>query len=166
MNTVFKVQKPFTMRLLPVFCAALLGASGALAATEVYRWTDENGVVHFVDTPPGNSEARKVVIEEAYRPGTTGAYPAPGDTASEDGEPPLSLADQRREEIAQNREKRRSEAAERERLCAQYRQRLQQVEPARRVLYTDENGDTVRMDDDQRMAAVKESKDYLRRNCD
>ncbi|MDT8319970.1 MAG: DUF4124 domain-containing protein [Xanthomonadales bacterium] len=166
MNAVCNFRKCVTIRLITAFCAALLSATAALAATEVYRWTDENGVVHFVDTPPGDTETQRLEIDEAYRPGTTGAYPAPGDTTTGDGDAPASLADQRREKIKEAHEKRRTEAAERERLCALHRQRLQQVEPVRRVLYTDENGDTVRMDDDERMALVEESKNYLSRNCD
>jgi hypothetical protein len=39
------------------------------------------------------------------------------------------------------------------------------MEPARRVFYTDDQGESVRMDDDQRMALIDESKAFLAKNC-
>ena len=48
--------------------AALLAAPFAEAAEEVYRWVDEDGVVHYSDQPhPG---AEKLRIESAPAPGT------------------------------------------------------------------------------------------------
>jgi hypothetical protein len=46
-----------------------------------------------------------------------------------------------------------------------HRQRLEQLEPARRVFYTDETGESVRMDDDQRLALIEESRAFLDENC-
>ena len=34
---------------------ALLLASATVGASEIYRWTDEDGVVHFSDTAPGDT---------------------------------------------------------------------------------------------------------------
>ena len=45
------------------------------------------------------------------------------------------------------------------------RVRLERVEPNRRIFYTDESGENVRMDDDKRIALVEESKDFLTKNC-
>ena len=47
---------------------ALLAAPCGQAAEEVYRWVDEDGVIHYSDQPhPG---AEKLVIEGAPAPGT------------------------------------------------------------------------------------------------
>lgn len=164
------MNKSFTHRLLglQLACITALAACGTLsAATEVYRWTDENGVVHFVDTPPADAAAEKMTIEGASKPGSESAYPLQSDSeaADEGADPALSLADQRREKLAANRQKQQKQRAEQEQLCAQHRQRLQQVEPVRRVLYTDENGESVRLDDDERMKLVAESKNYIAKNC-
>ena len=35
-------------------------ASGPVFAQDVYRWTDENGTVHFTDRPPANQAAEQV----------------------------------------------------------------------------------------------------------
>ena len=144
------------------------------AATEVYTWTDQEGIVHYSDTPQANTAAQKIEVEGADRPGTSGADPtAAGPTAgaatssqTPDAESPQSAAQQRREQIAENREERKEAKAENDQLCAKHRQRLTQMEPARRVFYTDEKGESVRMDDDQRMELIKEDKDFIAKNCE
>jgi len=143
------------------------------AATEVYSWTDENGTVNFSDRPPANSGSQIIDVEDAYRPGTTGAYPLTGDNTDAPSAPAeagstgetLSAAQQRREEIAKEREERREEQAEKEQMCGKHRKRLEQMEPARRVFYVNERGEEVRMDDDRRMKLIEESKDYIATNC-
>lgn len=153
--------------------AALL-ACGLLAAAEVYTWTDENGVLHYSDTPRTDGEMKVIQAEEAYRPGSADAYPAPGQTAPPDAtdddatapvSAPLSAAAARREELARQRDERREAQVETDRLCAQHRQRVEQMEPSRRVFYEDESGETVRMDDEERVALVDESKAFLAENC-
>ena len=77
----------------------------------------------------------------------------------------MSLADQRREQMTTDREKKRETREELERMCAKHRQRLTQMEPARRVFYTDENGQSVRMDDDLRISLIEEDKAFIAENC-
>ena len=145
------------------------------AATEIYTWTDQDGIVHYSDTPLADAESQKIEVEGADRPGTTSAYPSSEESTtgpavaaqSADGESPQSAAQQRREQIAENREERRKAKAEIDQLCAKHRQRLTQMEPGRRrVFYTNEKGESVRMDDDQRMGLIKEDKEFIAKNCE
>jgi hypothetical protein len=166
----------FASGLLPWLLTGVLGgaalfAGGPLGATEVYIWTDDNGVQHYSDKPRANGPMETVEAQEAYRPGSADAYPAPAEPAAGSeaaegaAEAPLSAAAARREQLAQRREERREAQAETERLCAQHRQRLEQMEPSRRVFYTDDAGETVRMDDEQRVALVEESRAFVEKNC-
>jgi len=147
--------------------------SAGLAASEVYTWTDESGTVHYSDTPRADGETQALEVEEIYRPGSADAYtapPTPPDAAAGTAPPaaeetPQSAAQQRRESIARDREERREAQAEIDRMCALHRQRLEQMEPSRRVFYTDAQGESVRMDDDKRVALIEESKAYLAENC-
>jgi hypothetical protein len=166
-----KMDRPRqTARLCTLLLVLIMAWAGTASAAEVYSWKDENGVVHYSDSPRASGQMEALELEEIYRPGSTDAYATPADSsasASASGtEPePASAAQKRREEIAKGRAERREQQAETEKLCARHRQRLEQMEPARRVMYTDEQGETVRMDDDQRMALIDESKAYLRENC-
>lgn len=49
-----------------LFTLILLAAGAALAAT-VYRWVDENGVVHYSDQPHANAEKVHVEAPQTYR---------------------------------------------------------------------------------------------------
>ncbi len=61
------------MRRLASFL--LLGVALAAGATEIWRWKDANGVVHYSDSPaPG---AERVDVGQAARPGGAPATPAP-----------------------------------------------------------------------------------------
>jgi len=152
---------------------------GNTIADEVFKWTDENGVVHFGDRPPEGQKTQIIDIPQAPRSGNAGANSSPDDAQpgsdssaadatslpGEEEAAPLSLADQRREQIATDRQEKREAREETERMCAKHRQRLTQMEPARRVFYTDETGQSVRMDDDVRMGLIAEDKAFIAENC-
>jgi hypothetical protein len=146
--------------------AFLLGSiSGSTVAGEVYSWTDENGVVHFGDRPPAGQDVRTIVIPEtATNLNGSRAESSPGPPGKEEMAP-KSLGDQKRDQMAKDRKEYREKSEENERLCAKHRQRLTRMEPVRRVIYTDEKGETVRMDDVERVKLVKEDKDFIAENC-
>ena len=165
----------YRFRVLVILTVILTWAgSGNVLATEVHTWTDENGIVHFSDAPSASGDSQLINIEGVYMPGTTGAYPAgensqqaPAGAGGEESEgTTLSAAEQRREQLASDREEKKKAKAETDILCGRHRQRLEQMEPARRVFYTDEQGEQVRMDDDQRMGLIDESKEFLASNCE
>ena len=155
------------LSLLVILAAAWFGPAWG---TEVYTWTDEDGTVHFSDSTRPSGAMDVIEVEEIPRPGTSDAYDDPGaDTEAapeETGETVHSAAQQRREEIAQVGAERKEAQEETDRLCALHRQRLEQMEPARRVFYVNEEGESIRMDDDQRMGMIDESKAFLAANCD
>ncbi len=58
------------MRTL-AFTLLCLACSLALAGATVYRWVDENGVVHYSDQPHANAEKLHVNAAQTYKPTTT-----------------------------------------------------------------------------------------------
>jgi len=155
--------------------AALLSGlmAGETIATEVYSWTDAKGVVHYGDRPPQDQKAQAVDVSESYRPSTSSPYPGPdepvvddaGDLAGDPDEPVLTPAQQKRKDIALARKEKRESQADMDHQCTRHRDRLAQVEPHRRVYYTDDKGETVRMDDNKRIELVEESKAFIAENC-
>jgi len=142
-------------------------------AKEMYTWTDENGVSHFSDVPPESGEAQQISVEEVYAPGTGDVYaveettvPEPsapnGDPASESQK---SRAQQLRDQLAEERQKRKESQAETAALCAKNKKLVEQLEPARRVYYTGEDGQEARMDDEERVGMVEEAKTFISKNC-
>ena len=50
------------MRQLIVFSVATLLASGLAVGSEIYKWTDEDGNVHYVDRPTGQPDETRLDI--------------------------------------------------------------------------------------------------------
>lgn len=135
-------------------------------AKEVYTWVDEAGIAHYSDLPPASITTQSFNVEGAYRPGTVDTdTPDPAPANVDPGATQLSVAQQRRKDIAKNREERNEKKAETEKMCAKYQTLLASVEPARRVLRTNDDGETVRLTDDERIEMVNESKEYISKNC-
>jgi hypothetical protein len=166
-----------------LLAATLMTAPGAMYAQgkQIYTWTDENGVVHYVDTPPDRADAVSMDAPEAYHPGSADAYPVadaddsaaandPGNEEVSDtdrsGNEEVSYADQKREQMAREREQRRQEQADRKRICVQASEHLAALEPARRVFSTNAQGEPERMDDDERMRLIAEAKALIAENCE
>lgn len=144
-----------------------LFASPAIFA-QVYTWTDENGVTHFSQLPPpaGQEAALEEVPDFTPPDGENSDAGLAGDDMSQgpaDAGP--SPADLERQQIARQYAQRRADQAELDAACNQARERLAQIEPSRRVFYQDENGETTRWDDEERVAAVQQLHDFLDENC-
>jgi len=140
-------------------------ATDAMATDEIYRWVDENGVVHFGDRPPAETVAEQVVIQPGIRSDTTppsGSAPA---DSNQSPEPQPSVAQQIRDERA----KRRAEIEENKKMvaeaCAQRRKIVSQLEPSPRVMVRMEDGTVTRMDDDVRLETLNEAEAYIAANC-
>ena len=61
-------------------CAMVLAGSATRAAT-IYKWVDENGVVHYSDQPHQNAQKVDVPAVQTYRPDSTYA-PSGGPNAA------------------------------------------------------------------------------------
>jgi len=80
------------MRVLPLLI--LLGACTSAAASTVYKWVDDNGVVHFSDQP--NPKAQKIEIAGAQTYGAPAPSAAPPPAAAADpaaAAPPVCVID-------------------------------------------------------------------------
>jgi len=158
--------------------ALVVPFSASAQKGSIYSWTDENGVKHFSDTaPPVDVEASSQPMAE-NQPGTdTDASSVTdtlnnqvmdstaGTTADAEGEE-LSYADQQRKVIADRRAADEQKKADRNRTCLQARDQLARIEPSRRVFYTDENGNTTRLDDDERVRMVEDNQNLIDEYCD
>ena len=146
--------------LTAILVGAVLIATADLQAREMYRWTDENGVVHFSDQkPPGQQDFQTQTVPDDPQPQADNPYAAP--VAAEQP----SVAQQRREDIAQQKRQAREEKAERDAQCAAWRAEVERLEPNRRVFFTNEEGETERMDDVERVERVASLKDQIAQHC-
>ncbi|MGI9238966.1 MAG: DUF4124 domain-containing protein [Woeseiaceae bacterium] len=149
-------------RLLVLFAAfALTMGSGAMA-NEIYKWTDEQGNVHYGDRPLGNDDAEVVAL--TYKRANPGA--AKSGAAAHD-ELKASLQEKRdaRAEEKATAEKQAAEAEAKQKRCDTYRARLETMVQSRRLYREDADGERVYLDDDQRNAARGKVEDLIAENC-
>ena len=144
------------------FCVALLclflTANVQAQDKKMYSWTDENGTVHFSETRPEGQDVREQSIPQ-------GAPPAATDNPYQNVATGPSYAEQRRQEIARKGEEAQVNDAMKDMECSAWQAELDRLEPNRRVFYTNDQGETVRMDDVKRSNRVAELKSQIARNC-
>ncbi len=148
--------------LMTVFIAAFaLMAMDAMAKDTVYRWVDDQGVVHFGDKTTGASDTEIVEIPTHK----VSAAPEPVETSAIQPIEEPSYAQQQRD----RRKKSREEAAAVQQAvdagCEQRRQIVAQMEPSTRVMTQDEDGNVIRMDDNDRLEMLAEAKAYIAKKC-
>ncbi len=148
-----------TILVTILIATSVLMATDAMAEDEIYRWVDENGVVHFGDRTEGRADVEKIDLKADSDISPSSSAPASTDTSQP------SYAQQRRDERA----KTRKAAAEKEKGlaegCAHHRQLVSQLEPSTRVMVRYEDGTVVRMDDNERLKSLAESKAFIAENC-
>ena len=136
----------------------LLAMAGTATAVEVYRWIDEEGVVHYSQTPPSDRPAVRLDVEA----------PAADDPAQARAETRALL-----ESAAERAYQERLEREERERLrqsreeraawCPQARQELRALRERARVRHEDEGYRLMTDEERQRKARALEEK--IERRC-
>lgn len=148
---------------LLVSIVAVSGALFALSADaengKMYSYTDENGTVVFTDKRPPDRNVESKPIPPGPPPQGGNPY------AQADAGPQSSSAQQRREEIAQNRQEAHAAQVEQAALCADLQAEVDRLEPNRRHFYTNDEGETVRMDDVERVNRVAELKQKIAAAC-
>lgn len=130
--------------LLPTALVALLGA-GFCVAGEIYKWTDEEGNVHYQDRPTGSENLERVdIVSRSTDNAAVQARLAANREAQEEAE--AAEADAPPEKT---REELRAEQMAREDQCEQYRQELESMMNASRLYKEDESGEREYLDDAQ-----------------
>ena len=130
-------------RLLPLLLLVLGAAAPAAFAADVYKWTDEKGVVHYGDTPPEGSDATRVALRE-IRPAQED--PAPAAATPKPEEKPVAPTNQSNCDIA--------------------RRNLETLVKAPRVeMDSDGDGKPEPLSDEQRAAEQARNEDLVRIYC-
>ena len=106
--------------MIRLFCfLAVLGSLGFSAmAAELYKWVDENGVVHYSQTPPENAQTSGVDVQEQYPEAALPAGESVYSDVIEQQKTRRQLEQQREAEEKANRDAREMEAARGTQDCA------------------------------------------------
>ena len=132
-------------------------AIGQAQDRKMYSWTDENGTVHFSESKPDGQDALEQSIPQGAPPATNNPY--------QDVDAGPSYAQQRRDEIAQKSGEAQANKAVKDMECTAWQAEVDRLEPNRRVFYTNDEGETERMDDVERTNRVANLKSQIAKNC-
>jgi len=141
--------------------AALAFATG-VSANEIYKWTDENGNIHYEDRPSGEPTEERLALSYGrtdsravqQRIAAHHERQAARDEAK-------SVAAAAEQEAADNA----AAAAERKQACERARTRLETYLQSPRLYRTDENGERVYLDDEQRQEARRKAEEQVTEFC-
>ena len=146
------------MHRLLMLLVVLFYASAVTAGDKIYKWTDDEGNVHFGSKPPAAAEAEKVTVKTHD----------PGDAASKDLERIKKENEKaqkaRKEKAAEQAKQAADEATKRER-CARARTQLANLQSATRVYDTDDAGNRVHIDQEKREEAMKKVQEVIDKSC-
>ena len=133
---------------------------------EIYKWVDENGKVHFSQTPP-NNEAEKIDVNN--RSETLPAINNNVDQTRSSVENQKRYSDyleQERLERKEKREAKKQKKAELRTKCRNVRAELEDMNQGGIIYYElGEDGERKFIEDKRVEAKKEELRNYLKRNC-
>ena len=137
-----------------LLASVLFGA--ASYANEIYKWTDEDGNVHYGDRPTGAAAESAETIALASRPTSSSAVQQRIDSRLERQEQ-RAEARSAREEAEQKAAEERKAAEEKAKLCSEYRSRLEK--------FVDDSGERVYLDEAQMQKARSDLQARIEDTC-
>jgi hypothetical protein len=146
---------------ITAFALALSIASiGTLSASEIYKWTDEEGIVNFFDRPSGAAGEEQLAIRS--RP--TDPARVQAEVQTEADAQTLRAEANAAQGLAP--EELLADARERQEQCNKYTERQVQFTNNRRIYRMDENGERVYYDEEEMAAARSNVDGLVERFCD
>ena len=125
-----------------------ISSAGMAFAGDIYKWTDEDGNIHFGDHPTREASKEPLAIGSMLT--DTSIIQAKAAVIEPVGATPEEL---------------RAQALEREEKCATSKARLQKFVTSRRLYKKDENGERVYLDEDEILAARERVQNQVEEYC-
>lgn len=148
------------MRLLPLI-ALLLWPALAAQAEQVYRWVDENGVVHYGATPPPGKSAEERELRYTRNPDPAAAEAARKRWSAQEQE-----RRQAEEKSAEGGAQDAVDSAERASNCQAAREIIARLESAPATRYRQDDGSYRMYTADEIAQKVSEAREREREYCD
>lgn len=135
-------------RIIAVLFVSVLMLTGTAQAASLYKWTDEEGNVHYSQTPPEHGQADKMHLKDTTPP--QNAAPAAAEEPEDQGIP---------EDAGQDT----AEAQARQRNCEIARYNLETYKTSDRLKQPD--GTVIVISDEMRDAKMKEAQALIDIYC-
>ena len=151
------------MRYLAFTATLILSVALASAATasEIYKWTDEDGNVHYTDTPVNASSERLDIASRSTDTDQVRAQTqARLDRQSAAAEAAANVP------AGPSPEELRAEKKDRAEKCSMYQARLTKFTQSRRIYREDESGERIYLDEAETQKTRDKAEEQVREYCD
>lgn len=138
-----------------------VSTAGTAFANDIYKWTDEQGNVHYQDRPTGEPSEERLGISS--KPTNRSNVQAQVQVHHEAAAAAKEAA--AAEPAGPSPEKLQAQAQERAQKCATYKERLQKFVTSRRLYKQDESGERVYLDEDETQAARERVENQVQEYC-
>jgi hypothetical protein len=146
--------------ILTVSIAALL-ASGIAVAGEIYKWTDDDGNVHYEDRPTGNTQIERLDVRSKNTDNTVVQARLDQDRKARDAS--RQVASEAPPEMS--REELRAEQEKRQEQCQMYRDRLEAFLRSQRLYKEDSSGERQYLSEGEVMSARSRVEGQIQEYC-
>ena len=132
-----------------------------IGQSEIYKWIDENGNVHF-DDRPGSGNKEKIEIK------TTETSSSPNTELQDRVEQEkqlLEIYEEERQEKKLIKAEQREEMMELKKKCAQAKDYKRTLDESYGLYFLDEEGVRVKLSAEEKDAELREIKEFIKKNC-
>lgn len=148
---------------LIVLTTTAVALSGSALASEIYKWTDNEGNVHYVDRPTGNpTEERLNIVSNR----TSNAAVQANIQARLDHQAARQEQRSKAAEAEQAAAEAAAAAEQKQKQCEEARARMERYLQARRLYREDESGERVYLDESQTMEARARVQQKIQETCE
>ncbi len=151
-----------TRHLKTCIAACALTLSFGAFGEEIYKWTDDEGNVHYEDRPSGNASEERLQV--TYNRTDRSAVQSRVQSRRE-YEAAREKTRAERQEAEQTASEEREAAKQRVKQCADYRQKLKTMLEAPRVYRETENGERAYLDEVARAEARQQAEELIKETC-
>lgn len=135
--------------------------ASAATASEIYKWTDEDGNVHYTDTPVNESSERlNIASRSTDNDRVQSQTQARFDRQSTAAEAAANAP------AGPTQEELRAEKKERDEKCSMYQARLTKFTQSRRIYREDEYGEREYLDEAETQKTRDKAEEMVREYCD
>lgn len=156
-NIALTMISPGFTRILIIF----LFLSPTISQSEIYKWVDENGMVHF-DDRPGSGNKEKIEIKTTE---TSSSSDTELQERLEQERKLLDIYEEERQEKNLKQAEQRKEKKKWKERCAEAKDYKKRVDASSGIYELDEKGERVVLSEEERNARVKELKEFIKNNC-
>ena len=149
-------------RLMLGLAITAMSVGGGAMAGEIYKWTDENGNVHYEDRPSGAASAERLALSYSR---TNSSAVQKRVQARLDADAKRAEARTARNEDEAAAEQEEADADAREKMCVSYRDQLRTLDEARRLYRLGPDGERNYLDDEQIVEARQKAQELIAEHC-